>query len=279
MMDAMYGPDILVRTLSTPVAMGPSRSEWQYHPRSDRHSKIACWGILFDLLQHSALLAKQVKDGKVAFGINHEMKDFRLNRKKNLDLVLCIPRAAADDAPAPTVPSFRALAGKYGIALTEAEKKVLLGLPDIPAAPVGAVLVALEAKACMTEHMKARPRLYDELNSSHLTIHGNADKAIAVGFVMVNLAENFVSPTAKQPTKHRQPDVTEKVIEKMKELPRRSSNQQDGFDALSIVLVDCKNDGSPVSLVKTGPAPEPGDIFNYEMMIQRLADQYETRQR
>lgn len=275
----MHGPDILVRTLSTPAPMGQSRAEWQYHPRSDRHSKIACWGILFDLLRQSSVLARQVQEGKVAFGINHEMKDFRLNRKKNLDLVLCTPRATSDDAPAPTVPSFRALAGRYGIELTEAEKKVLLGLPDIPAAPVGAVLVALEAKACMTEHIKARPRLYDELNSSHLTIHGNADKAIAVGFVMVNLAEDFVSPTAKKPTKHKQPGVTERVIEKMKELPRRSSTQQDGFDALSIVVVKCQNDGSPVTLVKDGPAPEAGDIFNYEMMIQRLADLYEARQK
>jgi hypothetical protein len=38
-MDAL---DILVSTLSTPVPIGPSKTPWQYHPRSDRHSKIAC---------------------------------------------------------------------------------------------------------------------------------------------------------------------------------------------------------------------------------------------
>ena len=103
--------------------------------------------------------------------------------------------------------------------------------------------------------------------------------AIAVGFVMVNMAKTFVSPTAKQPTLHRQPDVTEKVIEKMKELPRRSSIREDGFDALAIVVVECANDGKPVRLVKGPPAPPVGDIFNYEMMIQRLAGLYEARQR
>ena len=54
--------------------------------------------------------------------------------------------------------------------------------------------MALEAKACMTEFGKARPRLYDELNSSHLTIHGDTNSAIAAGFALVNAAESFVSP-------------------------------------------------------------------------------------
>jgi hypothetical protein len=88
----MYGPGILVRSISVAVPFGPSKAEWQYHPRSDRHSKIACWGILFDLLQSCPDLAAQAREGSVAFGINHEMKDFRQNRKKNLDLVVCTPR-------------------------------------------------------------------------------------------------------------------------------------------------------------------------------------------
>ena len=92
------------------------------------------------------------------------------------------------------VRSFRSLVEKYGIVADAREEAVLDALPDIPAAPVGAVHVALEAKACMTEHMKARPRLYDELNSSHATIHGNTDKAIAVGFVMVNMAATSEAP-------------------------------------------------------------------------------------
>jgi len=51
----------------------------------------------------------------------------------------------------------------------------------------------MEAKACMTAHQRALPRLYDELNSSHLTVHGAADHAIAAGFVMVNAATKFLS--------------------------------------------------------------------------------------
>ena len=94
-MDAL---DILVRTLSTPAPMGPSRTLWQYHSRSDRHSKIACWGVLFDLLQTSGLLRSHVADGKVVFGVNHVMRDFVNNKKKALDLVLCRP-GNAENSP------------------------------------------------------------------------------------------------------------------------------------------------------------------------------------
>jgi hypothetical protein len=79
-MDAL---DILVRTLSTPVPIGPSKTPWQYHSRSDRHSKIACWGVLFDLLQTSSLLQAHVADGKTFFGVNHTMRDFVHNKEKN----------------------------------------------------------------------------------------------------------------------------------------------------------------------------------------------------
>lgn len=279
-MRSMFGPGILARSMSVAAPFGPSGDAWQYHPRSDRHSKVACWGILFDLLQHSPLLAKQVVNGSIAFGINHEMRDFKQNRKKNLDLVICTPQAAAAQAQArrPKPLSFRDLVPKYGIVLSEQEQNVLSGLPDLETAPVGAVHVALEAKACMTEHIKARPRLYDELNSSHATVHGNTDKAIAVGFVMVNMAEEFRSPTARSIARHRQPDVTVKVIEKVKELPRRSSPKEDGFDAMAIVVVRCRNDASPVELVTSAPAPPSGDILHYDAMVQRLADLYAWRQ-
>jgi uncharacterized RmlC-like cupin family protein len=45
-------------------------------------------------------------------------------------------------------------------------------------AEVGAVLIALEAKACMTAHVKALPRLYDELNSSHQCVHGSSSPRV-----------------------------------------------------------------------------------------------------
>lgn len=188
----MFGPAILARTLSSANLTDSAGRKWQYHPRSDRHSKVACWGIVFDLLLNCALLAEHVRKEKVVFGINHEMRDFRMNRKKNLDLVLCTPGTSTKKKKRElgTFPSF---VERYDIDLRADEKKLLTALPPLMEGPVGAVHVALEAKAAMTAHVKALPRLYDELNSSHATIHGNTESAIAVGLALINMADTFQS--------------------------------------------------------------------------------------
>ncbi|MFZ3326868.1 MAG: hypothetical protein WA231_13680 [Methylocella sp.] len=149
---------------------------WQYHSRSDHHSKVACWGIVFDMLRKSPLLKRHVDEGRVYFGINHEMRDFVHDRKKNLDLVLCTVSGASSRISPLTLPS---TAHEYEIELTPSEQAELDALPLLRRAPVGSVLAALEAKACMTAHQRALPRLYDELNSSQLTVHGATDHAIA----------------------------------------------------------------------------------------------------
>lgn len=276
----MHGPGILARTLSIPLPKGKGDKRWQYHPRSDHHSKVACWGILFDLLQHSALLRSHVQSGSLIFGINHEMRDFRTSRKKDLDLVLARPGDGSIVRPL----TFRSLAEKWNILLDAEEQRVLSSLPDPIQSPVGTVHLALEAKACMTEHMKARPRLYDELNSSHDAVHGSSEMAIAAGFVMINVADEFISPEMNKfgaelhVAKHDQPRVTQKTIEKVLEIPRRTTTSTSGFDALAIVLVDCRNDGaSPVRIVNDRPAPEPGDPVHYDSMIARIVHLYESR--
>ena len=46
----MKGPTILARSMSTATRRGQDAVAWQYHSRSDSHSKVACWAVLFDLL-------------------------------------------------------------------------------------------------------------------------------------------------------------------------------------------------------------------------------------
>ena len=77
--------------------------------------------------------------------------------------------------------------------------------PPLRRAPVGAVLIALEAKACMTAHQRALPRLYDELNSSHLTVHGANDQATAAGFAMINIADRYRSPDLNKKNRAEDP--------------------------------------------------------------------------
>jgi hypothetical protein len=151
--------------------------------------------------------------------------------------------------------------------------------------PSGVILVALEAKACMTAHIKALPRLFDELNSSHATVHANTDTALAVGFAMVNASPSFVSPDLnKKPealvaplvSELRQPYWTERTVQKLEELPRRASRDHEGFDSFGILVVDMKNDNSPVRVVEQPPAPGPSDVFSYDQMLARVVHQYDT---
>jgi hypothetical protein len=281
----MYGQQILVDTLTQPVAMGKTGDAWQYHSRSDRHSKASCWGLLFDLLLACPVLQGHVKAGKVCFGINHEIRDFKQNRRKNLDLVICTPQRASTGGKARTLEE---LADQYGIVLSPAARKALKSAPSIHEAPVGDVLVALEAKACMTAHSKARPRLYDELNSSHQTVHGSSSEALAAGLVVINFAEHFASPgragycpkcghRVSPVNPHKQPSDGVGVMDKVMQLPRRTKADEDGFDALAILAIDCKNDGSPVTLMPTPPAPSASDIFNYGQCVSRLSQLFATR--
>lgn len=275
----MHGPAILVRTLSSANRRDRYGNHWQYHSRSDHHSKVACWGVIFDLLATTPLLRRHVAAGVVCFGINHEMRDFVNDRKKNLDLVLCTPSGVA------TNDTLASIAAAYDIELTDQERAVLGELPKLIRAPVGSVIMALEAKACMTAHQRALPRLYDELNSSHLTVHGASEQAIAVGFTMVNVADHYLSPdlnkknraTDPEWSEHKQPRDAQLAIGKITQLPRRSKVGDVGYDALSIVVIDMPNDGTPVALVKGAPAPQQGDIYHYNTMIARLSGMYATR--
>ena len=220
--------------------------------------------------------------GKVGFGIDHEMRDFWVNRSKNLDLVICTP---ADGMR--TGASLVELAEKWELPLTPAEAKILSGLPDLLPCKVGSTLVALEAKACMTEHVKARPRLYDELSSSWQTILGDTRSAIAAGFVPINTADTFVSPLRNtkplgrgrpDETIHEQPKATQRVLEKIAELPRRSDEDTYGFDAVGVSLIECRNDGSDVKLIESlSDGTEVDEILRYESMVLRIANIYSSR--
>lgn len=279
----MHALDILVRSLSVSTPRGQSRELWQYHSRSDHHSKIACWGVFFDLLETSALLRAHVESGKVVFGVNHAMYDFVNNKKKKLDLVIARPgQQAAPRAPR----SFGEYATRWAVALSDQERARLASFPQAFEGPVGSVLVAMEAKACMTEHGKAGPRLYDELNSSHQIVHASSNQALAVGFVMVNAADRFVSPDrnrrlgvgeAREISLHKQPHAAEIALRAVTHLPRRSDTSSQGYDGLAIAVVDMPNDGTPVRLVEDAPAPQPGEILHYGSMIRRVAGEYDAK--
>ena len=277
----MHGPEILARFLQVPGSPDKYGNRWQYNSRSDRHSKVGSWGVALDLLSTSSTLREHARIGRVVLGVNHTMTDFATGRKKDLDLVIARPSGDISER----APTFRQLIDRYGVVLSDLEAGVLNALPDLYVADVGAVLVALEAKACMTAHIKALPRLYDELNSSHLCVHGASKAALAIAYVQINSSKTFISSVTNNhsltdfPTRenrHRQPGDTERVVQKIKEIPRRSTSSEVGFDGVGITVIDLRNDGSPVSIVGEPPAPQPGDSFHYGSMVVRMANEYDT---
>ena len=274
------GEIILCNSLSALRLSDSKGNLWQYNSRSDRHSKIACWAILYDLLMQSDLLRQHVAAGKVGYGINHEMRNFRSGMSKNLDLVLC----RTSDNPIASK-DFATLGSEIGVVLNAAQRSKLAALPRVAEAAVSTVLVAIEAKACMTEHGKARSRLHDELSSSFQTIHGDTNSAIAGCFVMVNCSDEFVSsgknnrPGAAGKyvvNKHKQPDAAMLTVKGLERVRRRSNEKDDGFDALGMSMVSCRNDGSPVTLDISMSAKVSG-MLSYSDFIHRLAQIYSMR--
>jgi hypothetical protein len=90
----------------------------------------------------------------------------------------------------------------------------------------------------MTAHVRALPRLHDELDSSHQTTHGNSERALAVGFVLVNAGGRFISPdmnkfslqsTPPNVNHHRQPASAERVIAKIPGDPTQIGQTHNGL--------------------------------------------------
>jgi hypothetical protein len=232
------------------------RQLYRYHPRSDEHSKRLCALVLEDLQSVCPALAKHLAVAEVVAGINAVVQ-FSNGKTKTLDLAIGEPAPGASDALR------------------------LLGTDTN--ARIGQVRFACEAKQCMTEHSKTKPRIFDELSSSHEIVHQGEPNAIAAGIVVVNISSRFASPLRQeaQPaplvfSAHKQPNVTQSMVNHLRGLKRRSDASDVGFDAFSTIVVDCDNVG-PCSLHSTAPAPVLGEADEYRTFLRTIAQLYTDR--
>lgn len=229
---------------------------YRYHSRGDAHSKALCREILADLLRTCPTLRAHALRGVVVYGINTAFTWPATGKSKTLDLAIGPPATPDTASPEP------------GQAIAQGR--------------LGDVLIACEAKAVMTEHTKSRPRLFDELSSSHEIVHQGRQDAIAAGITVVNIAPTFVSPLrqtaagAPVVSTHRQPAAAEGMIGHLRGLPIRDAVGQVGFDAYCTFLVDADNVG-PVRPWTAPPAPQPGDRDHYITFLERLGRLYTER--
>lgn len=270
------GPKILTRTMSMPTKKGSSGAALQYHSRSDNHSKVACWTLLFDLLSHCGPAKKLAESGRMGFGINHVMVG-KIN--KTLDLVITIlPSRRLPEGRA----SFVDLVQRYGIVLDEAELAALAGLPTVfvdSKNDVSEVAVAIEAKACMTEHGKSLPRLHAEILATGYLARMAAPQCITVSYNLVNAAASFKSPgKGGLINNHSQPGDARMVVDMLSSaIPLARQSRDIGYDVVGVTVIDCANDGSPVTVNSGYAAPKPSEHVNYERMMVALCGEFRRR--
>jgi len=263
--------------MSVATRRGKSARAWQYHSRSDNHSKIACWTVLFDLLENCDVFRDQARQGMIGFGINHVMVG-PIN--KTLDLV--VTRVSPDRENAARV-RFADLVERYDIVLDPQERQLLGSLPIIygesGARDVSEVVIALEAKACMTEHGKSLPRLHAEILATGYLARRAQPSCITVSYSLVNASAEFITPSGEgKRNAHDQPEDAKRVVDMLgRAIPLARDVPSIGYDVIGATVVNCRNDGSPVSLVTDAPAPARDNHLNYERMIVGLCGQYRAR--
>jgi hypothetical protein len=254
----MAAPDRFVEWMSGHIANDNKfgRTVFRYHPRSDEHSKVLCRFILEDLIKACPELAKQIGEHVVVGGINVPFT-FSNGKRKTLDLAVGTPGAVSESDLFPLT------IGEGGIET---------------------VRIACEAKQCMTEHSKTKPRIFDELSSSHEIVHQGDTNAIAAGVVVVNISDEYASPTRQISgkgdliiTRHRQPAVTESMVAHLRGLKIRDAIGEVGFDAFCTIVIDCDNTGGPCTLHTRPPAPQPGDRDHYGTFLKRITEAYTER--
>lgn len=286
---SLIGLQVLARTLSVKRSTKGFARPVYYHPRSDYHSKVTSVLIAVDLIQRSAALRRDLDRGLLVMGVNAQLQDHGTGRMKDLDLVLGTPGDKVRPKKTRETParSLGEQVDKLGLILDRSATSVIAGLPHLPVGPIGQVRLAVEAKACMTKHRNAGPRIYDELTSSHTTIHGNSPRAISAGFVMVNTADAFLSPTQAKNyglgvdgspflSKHRQPEAAAFIFRKLSELQiRGGSLDVPGFDGLAVVAVTTDNDTSGFAISEEVVDEALQERFAYSAMINRVGALYD----
>lgn len=272
----MRGPDILARTMSVETRRGAAGAAWQYHSRSDAHSKVACWTLLFDAILECDVLQRDAADGRLGFAINHLMIG-PINKNLDLALTRVPPSRKAGGRE-----TFAGLVARYGIQLDAEDKALLDKLPPIElerSEDDAEVVLAVEAKACMTEHAKSLPRLHAEILATGYLAKQCMPQCIVVSYTLVNGAESFRTPgRANSTNRHNQPVDALRVVQMLERaIPLHRNFRDLGYEVVGALTIVCRNDGSPVEISDGAAAPSRTSHIRYEKMIRSVCSEYRAR--
>ena len=228
----------------------------QYHPRSSKHGDALCRFLLSDLLETCEAFRRAAEANAIVFHANWTIDPLSMDHW-NADLVIGPPTQPPD----PRAPRIGPIA--------QGEPRE--------------TWIAIDAKTIMTEHGKARRNRQRDLNSFHDILHRKNSRSIVGGLMIVNIAERFQTPLAKQVegiTIHRNVVrlVTE-IVTQMGALPRSGRNEGEaGLEALGVIVLSHTNvPGERTELVVTPPAPSAGDPLSYGMFVRDLCAAFAAR--
>jgi len=237
------GPDADIRIAAYLEAHG-------YHPRSSAHGDALCRFVLDDLMSYCVSFRESAEAGRIVYDLNYNVGAGG-QMSWNIDLVVGPPKTPV-----------------FGQSL-----KIRRGEPS-------EIWIALDAKSVMTEHGKARRNRQRDLNSLHDVLHRRDPGTIVAGLVVVNIAPRFRSPLRiGEPTVHRNIErLVKETIQMYADLPQRSRVDQQGLDAVGVIVVNHTNvKGDGTVLATQPPAPVEGEPLNYRVFLRSVCEAFGSR--
>jgi hypothetical protein len=229
----------------------------QYHPRSSRHGDALCRFLLADLLATCEPFSRAAARDAIIFRANYTIDPDSPDRW-NADLVVG-PPSHPPEHDAPRIGS------------------IAEGFPS-------EIWIAIDAKTIMTEHGKARRNRQRDLNSFQDILHRKNARTIVGGLLVVNMAERFQTPLARQTegiTTHRNiVRLVTEIVVLMGGLPRAPAviGGQGGLEALGVIVLSHSNvPAEPTNLVTTPPAPAADDPLSYASFLRDLCAAFSAR--
>lgn len=239
-----------------------------YHPRSSRHSDFQSALIIRELVTQCPLLQRRAQAGEIVANLRHHQQ------VGHADWVIDIAIGTAAGLPMPPV----------GGAL-------------ITFAPPVIIQIAIELKAILTEHGKARKNRLRDFNSFHGYAHQYNPDIVAAAFLLVNSAPRFYSPlrddadiTTHGTAKTTSRDIAKNAVDIFRSIHLRNSpTDPQGMEAVGVVVVEHDNLAfhpskasyahvhTPTVLAPAPPNPKVGDPLHFQSMFQRICTAYTQR--
>jgi hypothetical protein len=208
-----------------------------------------CDFLLKDLYAHCDTFQQMANAGAIVYQTNYTVNENTPSRW-TIDLVVG-PNASTRTLP--------------GIAIAKANPSE--------------VWLAIDAKAIMTEHGKARRNRQRDLNSMAEILHRLNPLPIAGAHVTINMSSQFRSPLREEVTHHRNIErIVSETVTLLNEILMDEEKKRPGLDAMGISVIDYSNlAGSPCRVIEAPPAPEATSPISYENFLAKICREFGRR--